>query len=195
MMKYNYPYTLLLSLFSVFCMHSQEKQFDFNPNPWIVGIGVNVVYDSGEFLQGMFTIKNYNFSYPLRLSVEKRFKEDFGFEVSTSFNKFLEGNTFDNEILEENIDFFALDGILKYYITNNHVDKHRSIFEGYIVAGLGGSFYNGSGASNINLGTGVNFYLSEKIRLNLQALGKLSVDDNPESTNYLHYNVGLIYRI
>ncbi|WP_152537434.1 outer membrane beta-barrel protein [Aquimarina pacifica] len=194
MMKYNYPYFLFFSLLVVFSVNSQRKQH--NPNPWIVGLGVNVVYDSGELLKGMFNLKeNYTFSNPLRMSLEKRFEDDFGFEVSTSFNKFSAGKTFDNNVLTEDINFFALDGLLKYYITNNHVDKHRSIFEGYLAMGFGSSFYDRSSATNVNLGAGINFYISESLRLNGQVLGKLSVDDNPTSTNYLHYNFGLIYRI
>ncbi len=165
-------------------------------NPWIIGFGINVVYDSGDIIGGLFDIKdNYNYNSPFRFSIEKRFEDDFGFEVSANFNKFLEGKTINSVELEEDIDFLAIDGMFKYYITNTYLNKYRAIYEGYLTIGGGSSFYDGSGAATANLGAGINFFISESVRLNAQALGKISVDNSPQGSNYIHYNLGLIIRL
>ncbi|WP_146052773.1 hypothetical protein [Aquimarina sp. I32.4] len=175
---------------------TRAQGYKTQDNPWILGIGANIVYDPGALFSGLFDIKdNYNYHSPVRVSLEKRFNDDYGFEVSGNFNKLLEGKVINGGRLEDEINFLALDGMFKYYITNTYQNKYRAIYEGYLATGIGGSFYNGSGAKTANLGVGFNIYLSESIRFNAQATGKISIDNSTVGTNYIHYNLGFIIRL
>lgn len=193
-MKFSYFFFCLFLFFSIGTMHSQA--YRTQENPWILGLGINVVYDSGDIFGGLFDIKdNYNYSNPIRLSIEKRFADDFGFEVSGNFNRFLEGKTVNGNTLEDDINFFALDGMFKYYLTNTYLNKYRAIYEGYLAIGGGSSFYDGTGAATANLAVGINFFISESVRFNAQATGKISIDNSIKGTNYIHYNFGIIIRL
>ncbi len=172
------------------------QTYSTQENPWILGIGINVVYDSGNIFGGLFQLQdNYNYSHPIRGAVEKRFANDYGFEMSANFNRFLEGKTVNNVVLEEDIEFLALDGMFKYYLTNTYLNIYRAIYEGYLAIGGGSSFYDGTGAATANLGIGINLFISESVRFNMQATGKISVDNSSRGTNYIHYNFGLIIRL
>jgi hypothetical protein len=166
-------------------------------NPWVLGLGINVVYNPGTLFNGMLDIKNnYNYSYPIRISLEKRFMKNYGFEVAGNFNTFLKGKTIDGIKIEDDVSFFSIDGTFKYYITNIYQNVYRAIYEGYIATGVGNNFYDKSyGGMTANLGGGINLYISENFRFNGQAMAKISIDNNPKRTNYIHYNIGFIIRL
>ncbi|GGX04122.1 hypothetical protein [Aquimarina muelleri] len=193
MMKFIYQFSIL-SLLTIYTAKGQI--YSKQENPWVLGIGVNIIYDSGSLFDGIFNIEdNYNYSTPIHLSIEKRFKDDYGFEISSSFNKFLVGKRINNKILDKNINIFIIDGAFKYYITNKYLNKYRAIYEGYLSIGGGSSFYDRSSAITTNLGIGINYYISESIRLNTQATGKISIDNSLQGSNYIQYNIGLIIRL
>ncbi len=188
-------YSILFLMLIVHVVKAQDC-CNFQRNPWLFGLGINVVNDSGSLLNGIFDIKNnYNYSSPLRISIEKRFKEDYGFEVSANFNTFLKGKTINSEELEEDISFFSLDGMFKYYITNMYQNKDRSWYEGYVMMGGGSSFYDGASAMTANLGGGLNFYISESTSFNMHATAKISVDNSVKGSNYIHYGIGFIIKL
>lgn len=184
----------ILSLLTVYSVKGQN--YLNQENPWVLGIGVNIIYDSGSLFDGVFNLKeNYNYNTPIRLSLEKRFKDDYGFEISGSFNKFLEGKRVNNKILDKSVNIFILDGAFKYYITNKYLNKYRALYEGYFSFGGGSSFYDKTPATTANLGIGINYYISESIRFNAQATGKISIDNSLKGSNYIQYNIGLIIRL
>lgn len=187
---------LLITLLS-FCFLKSTSQVKENENnPWIVGIGVSAIDDSGSRLGKLFNFNNnYHFKNPFKFLVEKRFKDDFGLEASFNFNTFEPGKIYNEAVLEESINFFATDLSLKYYATNLVLDKYRSYFEGFVAVGLGRSFYDGEGANTFNLSGGLLLYISNRIRLASQVTGKLSLTNNDVGTNYFQYDIGLIYRI
>lgn len=193
MMKFIYQFYIL----SLLTICSAKGQYYSNQeNPWVLGVGVNIINDSGSLFNGIFNLKeNYNYNAPIRLSIEKRFKDDYGFEISGSFNKFLEGKKINNKIIDKSISIFILDGAFKYYITNKYINKYRALYEGYLSFGGGSSFYDESPAITTNLGIGINYYISESIRFNAQATGKISMDNSLQGSNYIQYNIGLIIRL
>lgn len=184
---------VLLSFTNVF--YSQVKPY--NKNPWIIGVYLNAINDSGEGLTEVFNTNSYNFSSPVKLSIEKRFKDNFGIEFSTSFNKFLPSKNNNLAILEnETIDFFSLDFTIRYYLTNHFFNPNRSIMESFTFLGLGDTSYNYTiSGYTLNLGGGINIFITEKLRAAIIATGKLSVSKLESLTNYLQLDFGLIYRI
>ena len=189
---------LIILILLLFAFENSNSQVVENANnPWIVGFGVNAIDDSGKRLGKLFDFNdNYFFKNPYQFSVEKRFRDDFGLEVLLSYNTFEKGKIFNEGILEEDIDFFASDLSFKYYFTNLFLDKYRSYFEGFLLTGIGESFYDWKGTTNFNLGGGFLFYISNSIRLNLVTIAKLSLIKNDNTgSNYLQYNAGIIYRL
>ncbi|GAA3520337.1 hypothetical protein GCM10022393_38210 [Aquimarina addita] len=180
------------------CQLVKSQSFSDPDNPWILGFGLNAINDSGGGVKGLFNVSdNYNYSNPYRISVEKRFADHFGLEVATNLNRFLEGKTVNGRSLENDIDFIALDGSVKFYFTNFFVDVNRSFIEGYMAMGAGKSFYDGTGAVLANVGFGVNYYVTEIFRLNTQVTSKFSTGaiTNELGSNYIQINIGFIIRI
>ncbi|WP_378188269.1 hypothetical protein ACE939_07370 [Aquimarina sp. W85] len=192
-MKVNAVYLLLIVLCTQSSLYSQYRKRN---NPWILGVGINLIDDSGTGLSGKFKIsENYNYSAPISMSLEKRYHNDYGISVMLSHNRFLEGKRVNMQLLEDPISFYAIDTNFKYYITNNWLYTERAMYEGYLTTGAGVSIYNQERATLINAGLGVNIYLSERIRLNLQGLAKLYPGSkNRLASNYYQYNIGLIFR-
>ncbi len=184
----------LFFMFTTIDVNSQAYLDD--DNPWILGFGLNVIYDSGEGINGVFDVKdNYNYSNPFRIVIEKRFKNDYGFEVAGSFNRFLEGKNVNGSIAREDTNFFGIEGMFKYYLTNLYLNKYRAMYEGYMSSGVGVGFYNGEMATTANVGIGVNYYITESLRLNGQVTGNFSVDNSKVGSNYIQYNLGFIIRL
>ena len=164
--------------------------------PWIFGLGANVINDSGLKFRGITDIQNnYNYNIPLRITLEKRFQENFGIEIATNFNTFLKGKTVNNSVLEEDISFFALDGMFNYYFSITYQIKERASYEAYLTSGLGVSFYDGSAATTANIGTGIYYYLSALVGLNLNAITKFSIDNSLSGSNYLQIGIGFIIKL
>ncbi len=188
---------LFLCLFCIVCaqkINAQAYQDDYNP--WVLGFGFNTIYDSGDGIRGVLEIKdNYNYSNPFRIAVEKRFAKDYGLEISGNFNQYVEGKNRNGAIVVDPVNFFGLDGMFKYYFTNIYLDVHRAIYEGYISTGFGMNFFNGNNANTVNLGLGVNYYISENLRLNGEVLSKISIDNAAVGTNILQINLGLTLRL
>ena len=168
----------------------------YNNNPWIVGFGLSAIDDSGSKLGDFFKFnKSYHFSLPFKASVEKRFKDDFGWQANLSTNIFKEGKIYNEGVLEEDISFFAIDIMAKYYATNLFMNKYRAFFEGYGTVGIGRSFYDWKGGNTINIGGGLNFYIINNVRFFAQALAKISTTNSNLATNYFQYDFGFIYRL
>lgn len=167
-----------------------------NKNPWIIGFGLNVIYDSGEGLNGLFEFKrNYNYHNPYRFSLEKRFARHYGIEVSANFNRLLKDKVINGLVLDEDIRFVAFDGMAKYYFTNMFLDENRSLFEGYVAGGMSANYYEDNGVLTINAATGLNFFISEEFRITGQVVAKFTGSGTPFSSNYLQFNLGCIIRL
>lgn len=193
-MKVNAVYLLLI----IICIHGiSYSQYHKRDNPWVLGAGINIIDDSGTGLSGKFNFtENYNYSAPISVSLEKRYHDDYGIALMFSHNRFLEGKRVNALILDEEISFYAIDANFKYYISNNWQYAYRAMYEGYLTTGGGISVYEGERATIVNAGLGINIYLSERIRLNLQGLAKFYPgSQNLLASNYFQYNIGLIFRL
>ncbi|MAQ75788.1 MAG: hypothetical protein CL613_05590 [Aquimarina sp.] len=166
-------------------------------NPWVLGIGVNIINDSGEILSGLFNLsENYHYKNPISASIEKRFALNHGFEVLFSNNTFLTGKRVNGQILTEDRSFMAFDGHYKNYISNLWQNTYRAIYEGYFLIGSGMTIIEDKNSITGNLGLGINWFLTEQMRLSTQAIGKVGLQANQGSaSNYIQFNIGLIFRL
>ena len=182
---------LLISAQSTFSQVSGNRK-----RPWSVGLSLNIIDDSGKALSNPFNFDdNYHFSRPFRLFIEKRYENEWGIELSATTNRFEVGKRIGNRVLEEPINYFAIDLAAKYYVSNKIISKYRSYFEIYLFAGFGRNFYGSEGVTTFNGGPGLTIYIFKNLRLFAQPTAKIPIRGSNERTKFLQYDFGLIYGI
>ncbi|WP_062053280.1 hypothetical protein [Aquimarina longa] len=169
--------------------YSQEN------DPWVLGIGVNVVDNSGSRFGELLDIENnWNFSRLIKTTIEKRFEYDYGAELSLSLNEFSKGKKVNDNYNTEAINYFAIDFMLKNYTSNYWQDARHANYTGYFIGGWGGNFFDSVINNSINFGFGINIKLGMYLWLNFQTLGKFSIDNNtPGNANHLQHSVSMIF--
>ncbi|MFW0716668.1 hypothetical protein [Pedobacter sp. N23S346] len=156
---------------------------------WIVGVGINAINDGGfdaensnRYFKNFFNTKSWD------VSVLTLFA-DYGFSKSFSVNGMLTGNNdrFSGDKL------FAADLNLKYSFAK--LMPRDYWFEPYLMAGIGYTWRDAARKDkfNTNFGLGTFIWANNQWGLNLQAMGKLTLNKNPYS--YKQGVLGIVYRI
>ncbi|MFS4448982.1 hypothetical protein [Maribacter sp. 2307UL18-2] len=163
-------------------------------DPWVIGIGFNIVDNSGTRFKQLLNIQeNWNVSRLLVASVEKRFDYDYGVQSLFAINQFNEGKTINSEDNSSDIGYYSLDILFKNYTSNYFLNPKRSWFTGFVMAGAGASLFNRGINKTLNVGFGFNIKIEYELRLSFQTLGKFSIDNNtPGNANHLQHSVSLI---
>src|SRR5690554_1402347 len=83
---------------------------------WLVGLGINVVDDSGDEFGSLLDIEDgWNMvPFPSRLSVGRYFKNGLGLEAIGTYNKYKQGKIVDNVVNPRDVDYFGLDFRVSY---------------------------------------------------------------------------------
>ncbi len=167
---------------------------------WVLGVGINIVDNSGSRFDELLDIENnWNLSRLLKTTLEKRFEYDYGLEVGFSINEFSNGKTINSEINQKNINYFAVDVMIKNYTSNYWLwgcDCHNPWYNLYIVGGWGGNIFNGGINNTLNIGFGMNIKLGIYMWLNFQTLGKFSIDNNTSgNANHLQHSISMIFQL
>ncbi len=175
-------------IMNVLIIYGQEN------DRWIAGIGINIVDNSGtRFDELLYVADNWNISRLLKGTIEKRFKYDWGIELSFSMNQFSKGKKINLIENENNRDYYAIDTMLKNYTSNYWQDARHAWYTAYIVVGWGGNFFNGGLNNTINVGAGINIKMKHGFWINFQTLGKFSIDNNtPGNANHLQHSISTI---
>ena len=185
----------ILVILASFSTTSLKAQFNEPTNPWIIGFGVNLINDSVEGGTGLFDFRErYHYHRPFYLSVEKKFSPLVGLNLGLNNNRFLEGKIVNNQIVQEDIKFFSVDLGLRLYLSNLWTNPYRTSYELFGTGGFGTSRYNNNGNAHIFAGPGLNIYLSHNWWLQGQALAKVTLQKTDNASNYLHFNIGVIYK-
>ncbi|MEM7486561.1 MAG: hypothetical protein AAF348_15240 [Bacteroidota bacterium] len=163
-------------------------------DPLVVGVGLNIVDNSGSRFNQLLNIEdNWNFSRLLMVSVEQRFDYDYGLKGILAINQFNEGKIINNEDNTEDTSYYSLDVLFKNYTSNYFLNPRRSWFTGFVVAGGGASLFNRGINKTLNVGFGFNIRIEYELRLSFQTLGKFSIDNaTPGNANHLQHSVSLI---
>ncbi|WP_282088412.1 hypothetical protein [Aquimarina algiphila] len=182
---------LLLVLFVIKTTFVYTQEND----PWVLGIGINVVDNSGSRFDELLDIKdNWNLSRLLKTTVEKRFEYDYGIELSMSVNEFIRGKKINSISNSETVNYFAIDLMVKNYTSNYWQDPRHAWYTGYIIGGWGGNFFNSVINNTLNIGFGINIKLGLYMWLNFQTLGKFSIDNNtPGNANHLQHSISMVF--
>ncbi len=170
------------------------SSFSQDDNPWVLGVGFNTVDNSGtRFKQLLNITDNWNLSRLLKFSAEKRFLFDYGIELSTTLNKFNSGKMINSEFNIQEVNYLSVDIMAKNYVSNYFTNPQHSTYTGYIVGGLGNNFFDGVLNQTLNAGFGINIRIKYDLRINLQTLGKFSIDDNsPGDSSHLQHSISII---
>ncbi len=175
----------------VFVIQAQEN------NPLVLGLGVNVVDNSGSRFDELLDIENnWNISRLLKITMEKRFAYDFGAELSLSINRFVRGKVINSVIVEQKVNYFAVDIMAKNYMSNYWHDPRHAWYNMYAIGGWGGNFFDATINNTINVGFGMNFKLKKNqfLWINFQTLGKFSIDNNtPGNANHIQHSTSIIF--
>lgn len=187
----------ILLIVGIMCSGSTTLNAQFNEpaNPWVIGFGVNLINDSVEKGTGLFDFRErYHYHRPFSLSVEKKFSPFVGLNLNLNNNRFLEGKIINNEVLQEDIKFFAVDLGLRLYFSNLWENPYRTSYEFFGTGGIGSSRYNSDSNGHIFAGPGLNIYLSNNWWLQGQGLAKLALQKTGNASNYLQFNIGVVYK-
>ena len=160
---------------------------------WIVGLGYNIVDDSGDVFDELFSVgSQWNYvPYPSRLSIEKSTKSGLGFGAIASYNKYLRGNIIDGVVNQKDITYLAVDSRVTYDL--NKIYNERSWFDPYVGVGLGYTDANNTGRGTYNAVVGFRTWISDRWGLDLNSSGKWAMGNNG-ATNHIQHAAGVVYQ-
>ena len=198
--------TVTVSFTGVIAQKTLNRELYAEEGDWIIGVGVNVVDDSGLIFKELFNAKdNWNFGTPIQATIEYRASSYGSIQASFSMNKYNEGKKINGEIVMEGGEatYFAFDINAKYSFGEkwNTVEPYLLLGGGYTNIGeyttdLGTTEEKGRGT--INLGLGVNYWFTGKWGINLNLLGKIGMgkyNDGISVFNQKQYSLGILYAI
>ncbi len=192
-----------LCLFSFYAFAQDKPDKDESnsntPKRFLIKLGVNSVDSTGESnpFDFLTSFNELAFSSPLKIGAAYRFNELFSIGLDGSVNKWKAPNAvIDSKKLTEDQNYLALDVKLNLYIDEafNWFAK-ADWLELYLDGGLGYFKVNGGNLTG-NFGVGTNIWVSKKIGLNFDAIGKWVMDSNAAmyNTNHFQFSAGVVFR-
>ncbi len=182
-------YLLVCGLLGVQCtLLGQES------DPLVLSAGFNIVDNSGSRFNELLNVtENWNTARNIKIAVEQRFKYDFGAEAALSLNKFNSGKKINSETNSGDLNYLSLDLMVKNYTTNYYQNAKRAWYEGYFTGGFGANLIGRELAKTLNFGFGFNIKINHELRINLQTMGKFSIDSATSgNANHLQHSITLI---
>ncbi|WP_350291604.1 OmpA family protein [uncultured Croceitalea sp.] len=169
------------------------KQDSIVKSSWIFGIGFNVVDDAGSEFTDFFNVEdNWNIvPFPSRLSIGKYFENGLGLELIGSYNKYMAGKTVDNQVNQNDIDYYAADARISYDL--NKILGETGFFDPYVGIGIGYTDANNTGRGTYNATVGFRTWFSDKFGLDFNSTGKWAMSTE-NASNHIQHAAGLVYR-
>lgn len=173
------------------------EQMDSNDSlvssSWILGIGINIVDDSGDNKLNIGAAGDaWNIlPFPSRLSVGRYFENGLGIELIGTANIYRAGKLVDNTILTQDEPYWAVDSRLSYDL--NHLVGETGIFDPYAGVGFGFTHASGVTRSTINAAVGFRLWASPTWGIDINAMGKLATDRSINS-DHIQLGAGLVVR-
>ena len=197
MKTYTY-YIVAMLCASVNLLQAQEelqltKKDSIVKSSWMFGIGYNIVDDSGDVFDELFSFgEQWNvLSYPSRVSIGRYFKSGIGVEAIGSYNKYKIGKFIDGETNLEESHYYGLDARLTYDL--NKIIGQTGWFDPYLGVGAGYTDANNEPRATYNAVVGFRTWFSDRIGLDFSSSGKWSAN-NDQATNHLQHAAGVVYQ-
>ena len=159
---------------------------------WLVGLGINIVDDSGDAFDDFTTMKDqWNMvPYPSRVNIGRYFSNGLGLEAIGAYNRYKEGYKVDKRVNPEVKDYFSLDARLSYDL--NKLVGETGWFDPYVGAGVGYTDANDIGRGTYNAVFGFRTWFSDHWALDFNTSGKWSF--GTEASNHIQHAAGVTYR-
>ncbi|PCJ92300.1 MAG: hypothetical protein COA50_15865 [Flavobacteriaceae bacterium] len=159
---------------------------------WMVGLGINIVDDSGDVFGDLFAVEEQwnSVAHPSRLSIGKYFKNGVGIEAIGTYNKYKVGKVVDGVINTEEKNYLGLDARISYDL--NQIIGETGWFDPYVGIGAGYTDANNQGRGTYNAVVGFRTWFSDHWGLDFNSSGKWSM--GTDATNHIQHGVGLLYQ-
>ncbi|SFR48492.1 Outer membrane protein OmpA [Robiginitalea myxolifaciens] len=159
---------------------------------WIFGLGFNAVDDSGDGFNNLLSIEDkWNIvPFPSRVSIGRYFQSGLGLELIGSYNRYMEGNIVEKQVVTEEIPYWAIDSRLSYDL--NKLVGETSFFDPYLGVGIGYADASNVGRVTFNGTVGFRLWFSKKWGVDLNSTGKW--DASEETTNHIQHAAGVVRR-
>ncbi len=187
---------IVLACFTMQLVSSQEMELTSNDSivqsSWMIGLGYNIVDDSGDVFDELFSIdEQWNvLPYPSRISIGKYFKNGLGIEAIGTYNTYKVGKTIDGVINTEEKDYLGIDARLTYDL--NKLIGQTGWFDPYVGVGAGYTDANDLTRGTYNAIVGFRTWFSDRIGLDFSSSGKWSMDN--VASNHLQHAAGVVYQ-
>ena len=159
----------------------------------MVGLGFNMIMDTGERLSGFpGSSEDWHIvPYPSRVSFGRNFKGGLALEGIAAVNRFMEGKVVEGNVLTEDLSYFSIDSRLSYNL--NRLFGRTGWFDPYVGVGLGYTSIEGEGNGTYNGVVGFRTWLSERWGIDVNSSGKWSMGDGMVS-NHMQHAAGVVYQ-
>ena len=159
---------------------------------WNIGLGYNIVDDSGDASGDLFNIKEQwnTTAAPNRINVGRYFKNGIGLEAIGAYNKYQIGKIIEGRINTEQIDYFSIDTRVSYDL--NRIFGGKGWFDPYVGAGFGYTDANNEGTTTYNAVIGFRTWISDQWGLDFSSSGKWRTADT--GTNHIQHAAGVVYQ-
>jgi hypothetical protein len=169
-----------------------------NTYAWMFGISYTALDDDGNSA-AFYDPSNWHTNvFPSRIFADKYIYKGWSTELAMSFNQYNPKKLVNLQMGKTGF-FLATDANLKYSF--NKLLGEGAI-DPYVSTGLGMSIRNcddslvGNVTPTLNLGVGVNFWLSNSIGIQLQSSGKIGLtSDLFGYADYMQHSIGVVVRI
>lgn len=188
-------FTILLLCFITIASMAQSKEANYSK--WLFKVGANIVDNSGDTnpFNGL-ELKKMGFSNNIAAGVDYRFHKHWSVGLFLSNNKFKAPYAeVDGEFITENMDYFAVDANLKYYLWSaQHEDNTSNRFNMYVSGGVG-SFKIVDNTLSLNFGGGLIYWLNDSFGVNLESVAKWTTENDVKyDSNHFQHFAGITYR-
>ncbi len=164
--------------------------------------GLNLIDNTGD--ESPFPFSKDKLEYmgggmPISFGVDYFIKKHLSVGLSLNYNRFRAGKSIiDGFSLSGDLSYFAVDFSLKYHFLRLHSPQSNiSKFDLYGTCGAG--FFNiGKTTGSLNLGLGMNYWISSTFGITTEYLSKFSFNgkdvESVPDTNHFYYFLGVAFR-
>ncbi len=178
-------------------LHAQERSLvrkdSIVESYWLVGLGMNIVDDSGDEFRELFDIRDaWNIApYPSRIHIGRYLKNGVGFEAIGSYNVYKRGKVVDEIELADDVDYLSVDFRISYDL--NKILGETGFFDPYVGIGAGYTDANDQGRGTYNAVMGFRTWFSDHWGLDVNTTGKWAMSTE-NATNHIQHALGVTYR-
>jgi hypothetical protein len=185
-MKLNIVLPSLLLLFTLTGMaQDTDNETEVFNKYFSLTFGLNAIDNSnGNVLP--FDNNQLNFSTPFFLTAEQKIHKNWSLALTLSTNQLKLGNPAVKEF------YFSADMFANLFV-DDLIFKNENI-DLYVGLGSGIHTVQGNTAASFNFNGGFRYWVSDKVAINLQAIGKINNDGIAEVDNHYQFNLGVAYK-